>query len=77
MKNLTKRCGLYLRTEQIDRLKIVAQETGTSASELVRRATDLWLLLRGARIEHAAAWGDDGYVPVEGKVTVGDSEPHL
>ncbi len=89
MKDRMKQYNLRLRQDQIDRLKTVSKETGTSASDLIRRAIDLWLVIRRARMERPstleemaaqddAMWyGDpDAGVPVEGIVKVGDVSVH-
>jgi hypothetical protein len=86
----TKQYGLLMRVEQIERLKTKSQITGTSVSELIRRAIDASFpkptvrptLAEEIEAQDAATWyGDpDAGIPVEGRVTVGgvtvgDPEP--
>jgi predicted DNA-binding protein len=40
---MKKRTNIYLRPDQVKRLKIISRNTGSSSSELVRRAVDGFL----------------------------------
>jgi predicted DNA-binding protein len=37
------RTNIYLRPDQVKRLKVISKKTGSSAAELVRRAVDAFL----------------------------------
>jgi hypothetical protein len=75
--------GLLMRVDQMERQKTKSQITGTSVSELIRRAVDAWLrrpdmpqpttLAEEIEAQDSATWhGDpDAGVPVEGRPTVG------
>jgi predicted DNA-binding protein len=38
-----KRTNIYLRPDQVKRLKVISKKTGSSSAELVRRAVDAFL----------------------------------
>jgi hypothetical protein len=78
-----KHYGLYMRTDQLERLKTVSQITGAPVSTIIRRAIDASLrkptvrrpatLAEEMAAQDAVTWyGDpDAGIPVEGQITVG------